>query len=258
MRLWMPSTSRVSPLMSPKLGEWCYCLGGWLKKSYKQAVTARALKEQFVKLRTQVAMIPKPTWPTITQLLMKEDVAVHVNPMQTLRRFTKGLTYKSFALSPLASADELKGTQLDFIILSAMGVVRFDGMKVELVMYPDLSEEFVHMTNRMMAWDSSVRVQELRDLVPKVSGVIVTSDQAQADRQCRCIKTLLEGGTAEIQDWTGVAAAASASSAGAISASQVLPPSLGHEEQQEAPMTAPRRRSNVLKEGDLPKGNPYA
>ena len=172
-------------------------LGGWFATSYKMAMDARGLVKEFNTDRAAIARMPPASISTVESRLTS-TVAALVNPMKTLSRFGQGWDFKSFALNPFTLVEEIHAVQIDCVILSMMGLLAFDNSKIQMAAHARDGEDFVRAANRMIAWDASVDLVALRNLVPEERGAAVSGDQAVADEICRSLKMLMDGQAVDI------------------------------------------------------------
>ena len=186
-------TAQIPPEVTRPSVDAAVAMGDWFAKNFQMTVRAREVTKNFAQARARFASMPPPTLAS-AEMIAGHDVACKVNPMQTLQRIAANWNVKAFAQNPFTTDADIKALQFDYIVLTHMGFLLVADGRASLAKYAAASESFVRAANRMMKWDPTVSLQELRELVPEDSaGAREEGDQDVADKICQGLKDMLDG-----------------------------------------------------------------
>ncbi|CAK0896107.1 unnamed protein product [Prorocentrum cordatum] len=207
--------SHIPPEVTRPSVDAAVALGDWFAKNFQMTVRAKEVTEDFMEacaLRIHAAPHPR------------------VNPMLTLQRIDNNWNVTAFAQNPFTTDAGIRALQLDYVILTHMGFLFVEDGRVAAAAYAADSESFVRAANRMMKWDPSVVLRDLRELAPEgAAGAREEGDQGVADQICQGLKDMLDGKPVDLDPLRALEAPLVAEVRGqSVPASQVgAPPPVG-------------------------------
>ncbi|CAK0837958.1 unnamed protein product [Prorocentrum cordatum] len=221
--------SHIPPEVTRPSVDAAVALGDWFAKNFQMTVRAKEVTKDFMEARTRFASKPPPTLAS-AEWLVGHDIVSKVNPMLTLQRIASNWNVKAFAQNPFTTDAGIRVLQLDYVILTHMGFLLVADGRVAVATYAADSESFVRAANRMMKWDPSVVLRDLRELAPEgAAGAREEGDQGVADQICQGLKDMLDGRPVDLDQLRALEAPLVAEVRGqSVPASQVgAPPPVG-------------------------------
>ncbi|CAK0855237.1 unnamed protein product [Prorocentrum cordatum] len=185
--------SHIPPEVTRPSVDAAVALGDWFAKNFQMTARAKEVTKDFMEARARFASTPPPTLAS-AERLVGHDVVSKVNPMLTLQRIANNWNVKAFAQNPFTTDADIGALQLDYVILTHMGFLLVVAGRVTAAACAADSESFVRTANRMMKWDPSVVLRDLREVVPEgAAGAREEGDQGVADQICQGLKDMLDG-----------------------------------------------------------------
>ncbi|CAK0804108.1 unnamed protein product, partial [Prorocentrum cordatum] len=221
--------SHIPPQVTRPSVDAAVALGDWFAKNFQMTVRAKEVTKDFMEARTRFASMPPPTIASAERLVGR-DIVSKVNPMLTLQRIANNRNVKAFAQNPFTTDADIRALQLDCVILTHMGFLLVADGRVAVAAYASDSESFVRAANRVMKWDPSLVLRDLRELAPEdAAGAREEGGQGVADQICQGLKDMLDGKPVDLDQLRALEAPLVAEVRGqSVPASQVgAPPPVG-------------------------------